>query len=440
VHTRTGIFYCEESGEFYHFLEKQEQVFLEKVDSKTNSIDFLLDDTYPIWLLRHSLGKDTGPEDYSQISEEDYLYGGRNHVLGLHQKSGTMKNLFFKGLKIPMKESYYSHAVGPIHAGIIEPGHFRFAVQGEIVQHLTIRLGFQHRGILKELSQAKPSKSMSISEMISGDTSIGYSNLFSRLWENVLGIDVPKEVQLFRGLLLELERISIHIGDLGALAGDLGFYPLYGVCVTERGAGLGLMESWTGHRFGKGTVRPGGVYPNLRITPKEAKSAIFSLKEAFEKRIEPQIKRALSESTIRERLQNSGVVTKESIEKEGFVGPVARAASVSKDLRWMDPAYQDWEIINYFKEKDYLVGDAWARFYLRYLEIKQSLYYCLSICSELDWDKIWNTRPLNQESLDSMPIRDGVYFAALEGWRGSLVVGLTVKDANRQFYVRDHWF
>jgi Ni,Fe-hydrogenase III large subunit len=146
--------------------------------------------------------------------------------------------------------------VGPIHAGVIEPGHFRFSIRGEIIRHLTIRLGFQKRNILNlcigksvfEISNYLASSTI--------DTTSANSLAISRAIESKYIGKISQSEELYRLLLLESERVAIYVGDLGGIAGDVGFYPLLGVCSTERGFPLGWMELLTGSRFARFSIQP----------------------------------------------------------------------------------------------------------------------------------------------------------------------------------------
>ncbi|WP_411821972.1 hydrogenase-4 subunit E [Leptospira sp. 'Mane'] len=433
----TGVFYSNTKQNFYHFLTENNTVIMEAVPDKKSAIDFLMDDEYPIWVLRHSLGKDMGAEDYSALTEEEYLTSQRSKVLGLHQKSGTLRDSFFHGLKVPCSNTSYSHAVGPIHAGIIEPGHFRFVVEGETIRHLTIRLGFQHRGIQERIKGLAHSKVMHYSETISGDSSVAYATAFSRIYEDAMSIQPSKDVEIFRSLLIETERIAIHIGDLGGLSEDIGYYPLFGVCATDRGAGLGLMENWTGNRFGKAAVRPGGVVVNSKLTAKDAKAAFYNLKKIFKKNVEPQILRALNVSTIKERLQGCGKVSKEDVTKQGFVGQVARMAGVVQDQRITDIGYPDWKPLAVADDHYNYSGDAWARFYLRYKEIEQSLIWMEAQVEKLDWDLVWSSSP--SQKTKSATVKPGLYFKTVEAWRGPVLVALDLDSEGHvaDSYIRD---
>ncbi|EMN51111.1 hypothetical protein LEP1GSC088_4234 [Leptospira interrogans str. L1207] len=218
------------------------------------------DTANPIWILRHSLGVDQGEEDYSSYDFERYITADRKTDLEKFVTKKGIKDLVYKGLKVPIPASHYSHAVGPIHAGVIEPGHFRFIVKGEEIRSLDIRLGFQKRGLIDLIKGKGPKDSIPYAEAISGDSTISYAIAFSRIFEEAQNIAVPQELDFARLVLLELERVATHIGDMGAIAGDIGYYPLQGVCSLQRGIPLGVMEALTGNRFGRGALSPGKIF------------------------------------------------------------------------------------------------------------------------------------------------------------------------------------
>lgn len=428
-------------GVYHQYVIRDQKMIREEVVTKKSNIDFLLDPQYPVWLVRHAFGQDMGVEDYSELKEEDYLSENRGKILSLHQKTGIVRDLAYHGLHVPFHEGTYSHAVGPIHAGIIEPGHFRFIVEGEVIRHLTIRLGFQHRGIREKILGKAMSEVMSFSETISGDTSVGYAVSFSKIYEDMYGIKVSQNIALFRSFLVELERIAVHIGDLGGISEDIGYYPLYGVCVTDRGAALGLMETWTGNRFGKAAVRPGRVRVNKRITAKQAKDAFFNLKKVYFKRVRPQILRALSVSTLKERMQGCGFISELDVQKNGFLGMVARMAGVADDLRMGNPDYPGWTTLPLTEEHHHYNGDVWARMYIRYTEIEQSLKWMESHLEDLDWESLWseNEKVNGTQIENEWKPKAGIYTAAVEAWRGPLLVSLDIDNEGlvKNSYIRD---
>ncbi|HEU5430989.1 MAG TPA: NADH-quinone oxidoreductase subunit C, partial [Thermomicrobiales bacterium] len=150
-------------------------------------------------------------------------------------------------------------AVGPIHAGVIEPGHFRFQCYGEQVLHLEISLGYQHRGVERALVGGPVARTIHYLETLSGDTTIGHATAYCQALEALAGCQPPLAAEAIRGVALELERLACHAGDLGALAGDVGFLPTASFNGRLRGDFLNATALICGSRFGRGLVRPGGV-------------------------------------------------------------------------------------------------------------------------------------------------------------------------------------
>ncbi len=150
-------------------------------------------------------------------------------------------------------------AVGPVHAGIIEPGHFRFQCHGEHVLHLEIALGYQHRGVERALVGGPDQRTRHYLETAAGDTSVGHGLAYARIREALADVTVGDETQALRAVALELERLACHTGDLGALAGDVAFLPTASYCGRIRGDFLNMTALLCGNRFGRGLVVPGGL-------------------------------------------------------------------------------------------------------------------------------------------------------------------------------------
>src|SRR5262249_36843557 len=160
--------------------------------------------------------------------------------------------------------------VGPVHAGVIEPGHFRFQCHGERVLHLEIALGYQHRGIERALAGGPDARTVHYMETLAGDTSSGHAWPHARIIEALSGAAAPPRAAALRGVALELERVANHVGDLGALAGDIGYLPTAAFCGRLRGDYLNLTAELCGSRFGRGMVRPGGVGFDVSATRADA--------------------------------------------------------------------------------------------------------------------------------------------------------------------------
>ena len=230
---------------------------------------------------------------------------------------------------VPLKgASAHEVAVGPVHAGVIEPGHFRFQCMGEDVYNLQIFLGYQHRGVEEAIVHADGMlpRQIALAETCAGDTSIAAATAFAEIMERAFperfASPTPEALAL-RCLLIELERIANHTGDLGALAGDVAFLQTQAFSGRIRGEYLNMTALITGNRFGRGAIAPGG----LRVTLSEEKAQ--ELKNWI-KRIKPELDRALKlmfdNHTVCDRFDGTGVVSKETARAIGLVG-VARRAS-----------------------------------------------------------------------------------------------------------------
>ena len=227
-------------------------------------------------------------------------------------------------------ESIHEVAVGPVHAGIIEPGHFRFQCAGEEVLHLEIQLGYQHRGIEKMLTEVSQKRLPIICEGIAGDTSIGHNLCCCQAIEALAGLQVDKGASIVRVIALELERIANHVGDLGALSGDVAFNPPAAYFGRMRGEFLNLLQILSGNRFGKGLLRPGGIAHVMG----DEQRLLIAQKLA---EVTPEIKNVcdllFSAHTVQARFEHTGTVSRKVAKELGLVGYAGRACGVPYDAR-----------------------------------------------------------------------------------------------------------
>ena len=257
-------------------------------------------------------------------------------------------------------------AVGPVHAGVIEPGHFRFQCHGEKVFHLEIMLGYQHRGAEKRFTGGPDARSIHYAETLAGDTTIGHAWAYCGAVEALGGVNVPKRAQTLRGVMLELERLANHTGDLGALSGDVAFLPTASFCGRLRGDFLNMSALVCGSRFGRNMLKPGGV--NFDLDAALAGDLKRRLEAAF-RDTENAVSLLFGTSSVRDRFEGAGFLAKESAEGLGIVGPAARASGVGLDTRRNYP-YGPYENFTLGVSGR---GDVHSRAYVRWLEIQKSV-------------------------------------------------------------------
>ena len=267
-------------------------------------------------------------------------------------------------------EEVHEVAVGPVHAGVIEPGHFRFQCHGEHVFHLEISLGYQHRGVERALVGGPNKRTIHYMETLAGDTSIGHAIAYCQTVEALAGCHVPARAEVLRGIALELERLANHTGDLGALANDVGYLPTASYCGRLRGDFLNATAVMCGSRFGRGMVRPGGVgfdVADLRV------SDLLNRIEAALKDVTSAANLLWDSPSVMARFEETGRVSREVCDQLGLVGPAARACGAERDVRHQFPAgiFQFAQIPISSAES----GDVLARAYVRWLEIQRSVAF-----------------------------------------------------------------
>jgi Ni,Fe-hydrogenase III large subunit len=304
-------------------------------------------------------------------------------------------------------EEVHEVAVGPVHAGIIEPGHFRFQCHGEQVYHLEISLGYQHRGVEQALAGGPGKRTVPYVETLAGDTTIGHALAYCESVEALAGCSVPARAQALRAIALELERLANHTGDLGALANDVGYLPTASYCGRIRGDFLNLTALLCGSRFGRGLVRPGGVLFDLD----EARRAqLGGHLVQCRREVTNAVELLWNTSSVRARFENAGPVTRDTVLELGLVGVAARASGIERDVRAQFPT----GIFRFAQipVSSYHTGNVFARAYVRWMEIQRSLAFIYNQITVLP------EGPIRVEP-GPLAARRAVV-SLVEGWRGEI--------------------
>lgn len=316
-------------------------------------------------------------------------------------------------------EQVHEVAVGPVHAGIIEPGHFRFQCHGEMVYHLEIALGYQHRGIEKALIKGPDKRSLYFAETIAGDTSIGHGTSYCQVVEALSQCNVSPRAQALRGIALELERLANHTGDLGALALDIGFLPTSSFCGRIRGDFLNMSAVLCGSRFGRSFMRCGGVAYDVdqaRI------DELLKRLDAAETDVTVAVNLLWDTQSVMARFEKIGVVSNKTAQDLGLVGPAARAAGLLRDVRHDHSS--GIYCFTHIPVSMCSSGDVFARAYVRWLEIQHSIKFIREQLQALPGGRILT------ECKKLLP--SSIAVSLTEGWRGEVChVGIT--DASGKF-------
>jgi len=319
-------------------------------------------------------------------------------------------------------EEIHEVAVGPVHAGVIEPGHFRFQCHGEEVLHLEIALGFQHRGVEAAFVRQPATRAIHYAETLAGDTSIGHVTAHCQAIEALAGARVSARAEAIRGIALELERLANHTGDLGALAGDVGYLPTASYCGRLRGDFLNLSALLCGSRFGRGLVRPGGVVFDLEAN--RAKELLERLEHTF-RDVSGAVGLLWESASVMARFEATGALTRETAVDLGLVGVAARATGLDRDARFEFPSgiYR----LAHIPVSTWTSGDVFSRAWVRWLEIGRSVDFIREQVSALPGGA------LRVAPGALAPARLAV--SLVEGWRGEIChVALTDEAGGLSHY------
>jgi Ni,Fe-hydrogenase III large subunit len=354
------------------------------------------------WPIRHPLGageaSPAAPEPYAFLAAEG---------AGLHQ--------------IP---------VGPVHAGIIEPGHFRFHASGETVVRLEERLGYVHKGVDRLMSGADLTRGAQLACRVSGDSTVAYQIAFARAAEAALGIAVPRRAVWLRALMAELERLANHLGDIGAICNDASFSLMHAHCSILRERVLRAAKAAFGHRLMMDAVAPGGVAMDLNLGGRQVLRDLASLiRDRFPRLVELYYNTA----SLQDRTVGAGVLDGELAQRFGCGGVIGRASGGAFDAR-RDHPYAPYDELR-FDVPTLREGDVNARVWVRIREVEESLRLIAQILDRLP------SGPVRVEVAPSGA--PGEAHALVEGFRGDVFVSLRLAADGRiaRCHLRDpSWF
>ena len=325
-------------------------------------------------------------------------------------------------------EALHQIPVGPVHAGIIEPGHFRFTASGETVVRLEERLGYVHKGIDALMAGATLERAARLAGRVSGDSTVAYGIAFAQAVEQALGVSVPARALWLRALAAELERLANHLGDIGAVCNDASFSIMHASCGWLREQVLRASDAGFGHRLMMDVVIPGGVRSDLSAPGAGALAALLALlRERFPELVE------LYENTasLKDRTVSTGVLSSALAQQYAAGGYVGRASGRSFDAR-RTPGYAPYGALR-FEVPVVQAGDVNARVWIRILEVEQSLALVEQILERLPGGPV----------LAPVAAGRGEGTALVEGFRGDIFAWLRLGADGRveRCHLRDpSWF
>ena len=323
-------------------------------------------------------------------------------------RNSTMDNYPFYTID---GDSLHEVNVGPIHAGIIEPGAFRFVCNGENVLHLEIALGYQHRGVENEFTSTDNRlRQTLLSESIAGDSAVSHATAFAANIEKLCGKSADANLWIERTVALELERMAMHIADTGALSMDVAYQLGQVACEALRTLTINTTQAWCGNRFGKGLIRPCGS--NKPLTAEKVAMIRENVAE-IRRRYSEVVDDIKSSPTLLARFEQCGIVPKAEMQRIGGVGMAARASGVKRDIRSSHPyaAYGSPIEHDSIRQHD---GDVMSRLLMRCSEVLQSADYIEFLLSSYTPAEI--ARPDYEAALAP----ESLAFSLLEGWRGEI--------------------
>ncbi len=305
--------------------------------------------------------------------------------------------------------------VGPIHAGIIEPGAFRFICSGEQVLHLEIALGYQHRGVEHAFeTTANRLRQCCLAETVAGDSAVAHATAFVEAVEKLTGHERPAQLDRERAIALELERMAMQIADTGALCGDVSYQLGQVACEALRTMTINTTQAWCGNRFGKGLIRPHGTrFPLDAATSEMIRQNVKEIARRYNE-VRQDIK---SSPTLLARFEQCGVVTRDQMAELGGVGQAARSSGLARDIRASHP----WGVYAKHIRHESIVkrqGDVMARLMMRCREILQSADYIDRLLTIYEQKYADAPNPCAAPDYAAPLAPSSLSFGLVEGWRG----------------------
>ncbi|MFO7477968.1 MAG: hydrogenase expression protein HypE [Methyloceanibacter sp.] len=358
----------------------------------------------------------------------DLGFWGVKHPLGEAKKSRVAPAPYEF---LPVEgEAMHQIPVGPVHAGIIEPGHFRFTANGEAVARLEQRLGYVHKGIESLMAGASIEQGAQLAGRTSGDSTVAYALAFAQAVEAALRVTVPQRAIWLRALMAELERMANHFGDFGAICNDASFSLMYAECGILRERTLRAANACFGHRLMMDRIVPGGVAEDLRP---EGEAALRELLTTVRARFPELVRLYDNTATLQDRTVTTGYLAPTLARAFGAGGYVGRASGRAFDARKAIayPPYDQLEFEVPVRDD----GDVNARVWIRIREVEQSVRLIEQILDRLPGGKVRTELPAAGE------MREGM--ALTEAFRGDTLVyiRLDAKGAIERCHLRDaSWF
>lgn len=320
-------------------------------------------------------------------------------------------------------------AVGPVHAGIIEPGHFRFSASGETVVRLEERLGYTHKGVEGLMTGASLERAVKFAGRVSGDSTVAYAYAFSRAAEAALELVVPDRAVWLRALLAELERLANHLGDIGAICNDASFTLMHAHCSVLRESVLRAANAAFGHRLMRDIIVPGGVTHDLS---EEGKDIIQAALDIIRLRFPALVELYDNTASLQDRTVGTGVLKPALANQYAAGGYIGRASGRAFDARRAF-AYPPYDRLR-FEVPVLSEGDVNARVWIRVREVEQSLSLIDQILDRLP------EGPSATPAGHRRAAREGM--AIVEGFRGDVLVWLRLREGRvERCHLRDpSWF